>query len=594
MAISQWLERRRWLPPAILTVAGAVCFASSLHGAFYCDDRTVIVYNGHLREFPWPTWLNSFRGLVNGSFALNLAAGGLDPTGFHLVNIGIHILAGCVLFGLVRRTLASPRLSDRYRAVATALATAIALVWLVHPLTTQAVTYVCQRYESAAALFYLLGMYCFRRGVDDPAGQLRWWGGVVLCFVLGLRSKETAITLPLVLACYDRAYVADSWRELPRRKSLYAVLLIVAAVLAGHEILTDMAILGKQTLSGTAPADSQQTVVVVADLTPVRYLASQPAVILHYLRLSLVPVGQCFDYGWQPVQTVGEAAGPGTVIIGLLLTTVWAMWKRPALGFLGAAFFLILAPSSSIIPIQDLAVEHRMYLPLACVVALLVVLSYEALNWCRERQGISVALQRVLPLAGPGLVVVAVLALGSETVARNRLYCSPLEFSQEGCACSPHFWRSHFQLSKAMFESGDTAGAIEELSATLELEARVADVWQTRGMVWVRAGKFDRAWQDFTQAIALDPDFGVAYFNRAMVEMDQGRYALALADCDRAIELQPTKYVRAYVARGQIYERLGNTDGARQNYDQAIVIDPACRAAIERRRQLERKHPAQK
>ncbi len=233
-------------------------------------------------------------------------------------------------------------------------------------------------------------------------------------------------------------------------------------------------------------------------------------------------------------------------------------------------FFLILAPTSSIIPIQDLAVEHRMYLPLAALTTLAIVAGYGGLTWCAGNDHLSPSLAGGLRWLAPGIVAVAAVALGVQTVARNRLYTVPVEFWAETCRSSPGFWRPHYLFSQALDAAGDLPGSLAELTATLELEPRVADVWQTRGMLWVRAGRLDLAHADLTRAIELDPQSAVAYYNRAMVELDQGRDQEALADCDRALALQPHKYLRAYLARGHIYEQLGNREQARQNYEWAL------------------------
>jgi protein O-mannosyl-transferase len=578
------VAHRTLLPVALLGLATFLCYANSLQGVFLLDDRVAVVEAATIRSIDWTGWVHSFRGLVDLSFALNYAAGGLNRFGYHLVNVLVHLLAGLTLFGLVRRTLESPRLAGRYAGVGTALAAAIALLWLVHPLATQAVTYIVQRYESVAALFYLLALYCFRRGCDSrrPAA---WWVAVVLCYALGLRSKEIVITLPLVLLWYDRAFVAARWRDVLQRRRLYVALLAVGAWLAGQVVLTDLRILGEQALSGEQDIAHGQAALTVPGLSPVKYFLSQPGVLLHYLRLSVMPTQQCFDYGWQPRETVGEILPPLMAVSALGLATLWCAKHRPAFGFLGGAWFLVLAPTSSFIPIQDLAVEHRMYLPLAAVLAGLVIAGYEIWMRCLALPHLSAGVRKFVRWSAPLLLALAAVSFAAETVMRNRLYQSAINLWTDVCIRRPDFWRGHFHLSKALYEDGDVEGTLQELSSAIRLQPGISDPWATRGTVWVRLGKLDEALHDFSRAIDIDPDLPTPYYNRAMVRFDRGDFAAAVADCDRAIELKPD-YVKAYLGRGAAYVELAQFESALRDYDRAVQLDPAFVPAYQHRAAL--------
>ena len=358
----------------LVLVAGVLVYCNSFDGSFVFDDGPDIVDKEEIRRL-WPIWGHLARGsrpLVDLSLAINYHIGQLDVWGYHAFNLVVHLLAGLTLFGVVRRTLLLEGLRSSFGRSAHWLALAVSLIWVVHPLQTESVTYVIQRAESMMGLFYLLTLYGVIRG---SRSQWAWWwyaGAGVAC-ALGMSSKPVMITAPFVVLLYDRIFLSRSFAAVLRRRwGLYAVLVASWLVLARSGII-----------QGVLNPDPRPPTVGLGyqGFSPMEYAFTQPGVILHYLRLSFWPHPLCLDYRW-PVETAPLAiAAPALVILALLALTVWALWRRPRLAFLGAWFFLVLAPTSSIIPIQDVAFEHRMYLPLAGVVVLVVIAGDRALGF---------------------------------------------------------------------------------------------------------------------------------------------------------------------------------------------------------------------
>lgn len=151
----------RWFPLLILFL-GILAYANSLSGQFVFDDKMVIENNPYIRQlfFCKPTT----RCFVDLTYAINYATGKLNPADYHATSLFIHLMAGLVLYGIVRRTLLLPQMAQRFRDDASLLAFFMSATWLVHPLTTSAVTYLSQRYESLMGMFYLLTLYCVIRG----------------------------------------------------------------------------------------------------------------------------------------------------------------------------------------------------------------------------------------------------------------------------------------------------------------------------------------------------------------------------------------------------------------------------------------------
>ena len=201
---------------AIIAVTVAA-YWHSLDGEFMFDDRVWIVENPSIKHL-WPLGDVLLpadaahvggRPIVSLSLAVNYALGGLDVRGYHAVNLAIHICAALVLFGVVRRTLVLPRLIARFGEAATPLAAIVALIWAVHPIQTEAVSYVIQRAESLVGLFYLLTLYCFIRGATARATKPLWYLACFVACLLGMATKEVMVTAPIVLLLYDRTFLSD-------------------------------------------------------------------------------------------------------------------------------------------------------------------------------------------------------------------------------------------------------------------------------------------------------------------------------------------------------------------------------------------------
>src|SRR5262245_7463604 len=251
-----------WAIPLLLVGGGLAAFSDSFKGAFLLDDLFRIVRNEEIRKL-WPPWtlvVHSGRPLVQLTLAVNYALGGLDVWGYHAFNLTVHLFAGLLLFGIVRRMLESDELRARYSGAAPWLAGAIAILWTVHPLQTESVTYIIQRGESMMGLFFLLTLYCTIRGASSPHPR-GWYLAAIVACALGMGSKEVMVTAPLVVLLYDRMFLSPSFKDLfQRRWRLYAGLaatwLVAAASLANSR--------------------EEEQVILVAGLTPWSYALTQP------------------------------------------------------------------------------------------------------------------------------------------------------------------------------------------------------------------------------------------------------------------------------------------------------------------------------
>lgn len=517
--------RRQALAVVACVSLGLLIYSSSFAGQFVFDDWLQILSNGRIRSI-WPPWdllLGSTRPVGVVSFALNYAVHGTHLWGYHLVNLTIHLTATLVLYGIVRRTLSRGDLASRYTTVSQGLALAVALIWMAHPLQTQSVTYIVQRMESLAGLFYLLTLYGFLRA-QDANRPGRWYVASVICCALGLGTKEIVATAPLVVLWYDRVFVASSWSEILKRRKLYYLALagtwgVLAGLMVWHA--------GRYVDSG---------LLVVRGVTPLEYALTQPSVILHYLRLAFWPQGQCLDYSWPPARTALQIAPSALILAGLLALTVWCIFRRPAWGFVGAWFFLILAPTSSVVPIRDLAFEHRMYLPLAAVVVVAVIGGHQLLEWILSRLSFASTWRRGIEV---GLAALMLAGLGYATHVRNQVYASGVAMWRDVVQKAPYNPRAHNNLAFALYLEGRYDEAALEYREALRRFPGYVYAHVNLGVLLVRQGKLDDAVKQFRRAIELDPTDARAHLNLANTLAQQKATSQAVAHLRKALLLNP-------------------------------------------------------
>ena len=513
------LSWMRSVSALMIMLAGALAYSNTANVPFVFDDTVRIIYNANIRTL-WPTvaMSQSNRPIVNYTFAINHAIHGDAVWGYHAVNFAIHLAAGLTLFGIVVRSL--KRSGNSFSQSSEYLALAIALIWVVHPLQTQAVTYINQRYESLMGLFYLWTLYFLIRSIDSKHASVWQVASVAMC-ALGMGSKEAMVSAPIIALWYDRAFIETSWSSLfAKRKLYYFGLASTWAVLAWAMLhYTD--------------EYTQGGMVVVANVTPWTYLLSQSEVIVHYLRLAYWPQGQCFFGKWPVAHSIQEVFPQAMCIVAILVGTLWSMFRIPQLSFLGGWFFFILAPTSSFIPIRDLIFEHRMYLPLAAVV-IVSVLGTFALA-CRCGRTLAVAKQ-----CHAFLIFVAVVSLTMTTYARNQVYRSEISLWQDTVLKAPHFSSAWHNLGLSLINARRSSEALPFLLQACKLEPNDAHTNSSLGGVLVELGEYELAKPHLAFAVQGNPKDHAALRNSGIRLLDTGNAAESIAYFQRAIQLTPT------------------------------------------------------
>ena len=450
----------RYVPFLAIAVLGVAAYSNSLHNPFILDDNRWIVEGPlirDLRSFFFGAGYSAFPNRAVGflTFALNYRFGGVEVLGYHLTNVAIHVVNAALVYLLVDVTFRSPVLASSGLGRARgAVALASSLVFVAHPVQTQAVTYVIQRFTSLATTFCLLALVqygAWRIAASKPRGQLRRAAGylaVLIWTVLAMRTKEIAVTLPVVICIYELSFFEGPWRR--RAWVLGPVIatlgIIPATLLAGR---------GGAPLDVVAAATRVQTTLPRLD-----YLLTQLVVLLTYLRLLVLPVNQNLDYDFPVFRSMlsGRVIAGCLVVIGLVATASWLYHKTarrgpsPALDpafrlvAFGIVWFLItLLPESSVIPIVDVIFEHRVYLPSIG----LMISFFTLVAWLAGRLG---GARSYVVTVSLGCAMAAPFAVA--TYLRNEVWSSELALWSDVQAKSPNKSRPHYILAGALDQVG--------------------------------------------------------------------------------------------------------------------------------------------
>jgi tetratricopeptide (TPR) repeat protein len=537
--------------PWFLVAAGALLYANSLSAPFVFDDLSWINHS-RVGEF-WSviaSLLDVSRPLLVLSLAFNYAVGGMDPTGYHVFNIGVHVLAALTLYGIARRSFRCHALSERYGDSADSLAFAVALIWIAHPLATQAVTYVIQRAESLMALFYLMTLYCVIRSAASKR-RSAWSLTAIVCCALGMQTKEVMVGAPLVVWLYDRAFLAGSFAAALRsRPALYAGL-------ATTWLLLWMTVEPNALSGGVAWAGFG-----LSEVSAVEYARSQPGVILHYLRLCFWPHPLVLDYGWPAANELVPILWSTALVSVLGLSTLWALWRLPPIGFLGAFFFLVLAPTSSVLPIIDLAFEHRMYLPLAAVVAAVVVAVDAALARASAPTWVGVA-----------LLVTIVASLSAATVLRNRDYRSVEVLWRTVVDAAPGNYRGQMNLGAALGELNRNEEALVFLRTAIALAPDHPAAHVNLAAALFTLHQLDESEAHLLRALEISPNHAAARRNYDTLRGKRDELEASIERLRAAVQHGPRDAVAQLNLASALLD-IGRRDEALRHFLEAIRLDP--------------------
>jgi len=542
---------RRILVCLILFLVGFGIYSNTFQAGFYFDDWPVIRENAAIRHpgnlgVLWSAFNTRF--IVGLTFAWNYAVGTLNPFGYHLFNIICHILSSLLVALFIHLIFKTPPLKEypltRHKGL---LAFFASLLFLVHPLQTQAVNYIWQRTACLATFFYLSAVILYAHA--RRTHRLYAYLGALLTTVLGMFTKEIAFTIPLTLALYEFSFLGP-FREGGKRR----LLLLTPFLLALGIIPLTL------TLSPPAVISLLVHESAHAPLSRPEYFLTQLNVIRTYLRLLFFPMNQNLDYDYTISRTLFD---PNTFLSLLLLSAIGLFalktFKRQRLLFFGICwFFLTLSVESSIVNLSDVIFEHRLYLPM---VGFTIFLSTGLF----------------LLLKGPRrfIIVFSLLTLvfSVTTYRRNQVWRDELTLWQDVVRKSPGKARGYNGLGLAYSKAGTYDEAIAAYQKAIKLNPDYAQAHTSLGAAYGKKGDHDQAIAHLRKAIKLNPKSVKAYNNLGAAYGKKGDYRQTIKYCKRALELNPT-YADAYNNVGSAYGKRGDYDQAIRYFQEAIALDP--------------------
>jgi protein O-mannosyl-transferase len=570
-----------------LVAAIVIAYAGSFSAPFVFDDVDAIRDNptlqnwSDLRQIFSPPARTTVAGrpVLNASFALSAALGHGGPNGHHWVNLIIHVAAAVVLFALVRRTLLLPRLAPKYSDDAVLLGASVALLWALHPLQTEAVTYLVQRAESMMGLFYLLTLYCSLRGATAiGASRFCWYGAAILACAAGMATKEVMVSAPIVAILYDRAFMAASYREIWRKRGRYYLGLAATWILLAALMISVGGNRGGSIGFGVGIGWWEHAL-------------TQFGAFAHYLWLAGWPHPLVFEYEPEWVRRAADVVPYAIVVVVAVAVTLRGLQRHTAIGVAGALVFAVLAPTSFLPAPTQLIVEHRMYLPLAAVIVVSVIALYRGLGrrvgWiivsCALGLGVLTAARNADYQTEESLWADTVAkrphnafahgSLGVANMRRGKLEAALTE-CQDAVRLDPNRALLRYNLAKVLESVGRRDQAIAEYAEAVRLEPQFAAAHNNYAAALAKVGRVDDAKREFETTVRLQPNDAHAHFNLAALLADTGHGAEALPEFQIALTLQPN-FPEALTRWGTALALLGQIPEAMQRYEEALKLDPS-------------------
>ncbi len=588
-----------WFAGVILvfSLIGYFSYSNTLESPMVLDDIGRIVKNPDVRitELTADNLIRAAIGekstearpVGNISFALNYYFHHYQLWGYHVVNIIIHILTGIVLYVFIKITISLPSANIEDHTIYS-IAFFGALLWLVHPLQTQSVTYIVQRLNSLATLFYVLSFWLYVKGrlAETKKGKLFWFTCAGLSWILSLGCKQNTAILPFLIFLYEWYFLQDRNLDWLKRSLKYVLVVLVLFGILSFIYL------------GTDPVEKLSSIgdYSKGEFTILQRVLTQPRVVIYYLSLIFFPYPSRLnlDYDFplsyslvDPVTTLISLS----LIIGLLILSVYLSRKERLISFCILWFFGNLVIESSVIPLA-IIFEHRNYLPsmLVCLIPVLIAYRYIKWEWIRV-----------------GILGVFVIMLSFWTYQRNQVWENGITLWSDVVKKSPNKARPHFNLGAeyshldkideaipyyqkaieinpnkaqvyvnlgdAMEKQGKPDEAFEHYKKALQLKPDLAEAHNNMGALLAAKGRADEATEFYKNALEIRPYYAVAHFNLGGVLVEQGKIDQGISHYFKAIDLQPD-YPEAYSNLGSVFLSRGDTEKAIKYCSIALQMDP--------------------
>ncbi len=553
-----------------LIILCTVIYASSLHGEFVYDDLETIVKNPYVKDLKYvPGYFDPrkkemwsfhygqqqfYRPILLTSFALNYYISHLDPFSYHLINLILHIFNTLLVYKVIQNIarMLGP-LENSKPPGARGIALMSALLFACHPMQTEAVSYIVSRSSLLSTFFILCSFHFFLRAIEEKKKYLNKIISL-LCFILGLLTKEIAITVPLLALAFSVLYLTShqskrGWERALRISLPYFIVLIIY-------LLPRVFLFGKATLLS------------IKEMFVCYFVTALKGVFV-YLKLLIFPVGQSVDHlfpiaksPWEPTALLAFAG---------LLTFIWLLvvivLPYSKILFFYAAWFAIAIIPNLAVPTLEPISEHTVYFP---SLGFFAATSFVILTlWNRYVQ----ILKKPIKMICIGLFSILILQLGFLTLNRNLVWQNNLLLWKDAVRKAPQKSRPHLNLGNAYHEAGRADLAMREYQTAISLDPENAEAFNNIGLIWLRIGDYGKAEEALKNSIRIKPFNPDALNNLGAVCVAQGRFEAAIPLLEDALRMRPNDAV-AYANLGWVYSKTNNNDKVCDCLEMSIKLDP--------------------
>jgi len=569
----------------LISCLGIIIYSNTFHCSFHFDDQKSITDNAFIKNIADLQSIWNFlprRFILYLSIALNYHFNQLNVFGYHLFNLCIHLISAILVWWLTLLTLSTPAIKgwalekntskkkslpkstkplpvlqqspDAIVDHAPIIALLTGLIFVSHPVQTEAVTYIVQRAASMATMFYIVTLCLYIKSrISVGAGSKTapiYYTCALITAIIAMFTKETAITLPLMILLYEY-YFLKTKKEF--NWGYCVPFLLTIFIIPTTMYFTES--LEAQHLRGVG-ADSP------AGISSWNYLLTQFRVIITYIRLIFLPFNQNLDYDYAISKGIFELPTllSFLFLITILASTKFLFSKYRILSFSILWFFLALLPESSLLPIKDVIFEHRLYLPLVGYCLFLVSGVYYLLG----KKNITAM-----------IIILTTIVVGNSllTYERNKVWKNDFTIWNDTIGKSPHKARPYNGRGLANLDQGKISQAEFDFSRAIELDPAYADAYYNRGLLYAKQKKFAQANADLTKASSLSPDYAEAYYSRGLIDDKEGNFTAAILNYSKAIE-QNSKYAENYYNRGCDYLKEGDFTQSDSDFDKTIELNP--------------------
>ena len=542
----------------LIAVIGIIAYINSLNCTFQFDDGYHIVDGTKIKNIHNVLTLSHWKAVGNRplaffTLAVNYKLGQLDPTGYHVVNLLFHILAGFMAFLLTLEILSLSifRKNKTAKDYKVFIALFTALIFIAHPIQTQAVTYIIQRMTVMAAFFYMWAvlLYIRARNAHLKKPAVRAWkiyalyAGAFFAGFLGILSKQNAVTFPLAFILAEIFFIRNEQEKIDRK------FLIFSSSAVGLVILLGVIFYG-------LPREYDR-------ISRSEYLLTEFRVLVKYWQLMFLPVNQHLDYYWPISIKLWDAKEIMSLafLLGTIGLAVWFYRKSWLIAsFCIFWFYLALSVESSIIPIRDVIFEHRLYM---AMFGFGFAISYYVFHYLGSKK---------VQYAVIGLLVLTMIYAGA-SIARNMVWKNPLTLWTDSTDKDPKRERAWYWLATYYMTVKDNENAMKSYNKSVECNPNFPLAYNGRANLRKENDDLKGAMDDYNKALTLDPKYIMAYYNRGIAYAAMNKLDEAIKDYDQSIKLG-NKASSVYYNRGNAKRRNKDSNGAIDDYNKAISLDP--------------------